>query len=255
MSAAIPIGLIAAFFVTALLYASAGFGGGSTYAALLALSGLDYRLLPVLALACNIVVVAGSSVRFARAKITPWRGALLLTAIAAPAALLGGLTPIDQDLFMVLLGVSLLLTGATMLLPIGQGTGEAERAEPAHIARFIPVIAAPLGYLAGLVGIGGGIFLAPLLHLMRWDTPRAIAATASLFILINSLFGLAGQLLKSGPAVLTGSLYSTLALLIAVAIGGQIGSLMAVKFLPQRAIRWLTAVLVIWVGVRLLLGL
>lgn len=251
MIAAVPIGLIAAFFVTALLYASAGFGGGSTYAALLALSGLDYRLLPVLALACNIVVVAGGTIRFARAKITPWRGALLLTGIAAPAAFLGGLTPIGQTAFIWLLGASLLLTGATMLLPVGEQSVSAK----SKFARLMPFIAAPLGYLAGLVGIGGGIFLAPLLHLVRWRGPRAIAATASLFILVNSLFGIAGQLLKSGPAVLSGSLFSALGLLIAVAIGGQIGSLMAVKLLPQRYIRWITAALVIWVGARLLLGL
>ncbi|MEO9463191.1 MAG: sulfite exporter TauE/SafE family protein [Marinomonas sp.] len=254
MSAGVPLGLITAFFITALLYASAGFGGGSTYAALLALSGLDYRLLPVLALACNIVVVAGASVRFASAKITPWKGALLLTGIAAPAAFLGGLTPIAQDSFMWLLGASLLLTGATMFLPVG--TREAgEQGAPTRLAKFMPVAALPLGYLAGLVGIGGGIFLAPLLHLTRWNNARAIAATASLFILINSAFGLAGQLLKSGPAVLTGAVYGGLALLVAVAIGGQIGSLLAVKFLPQRLIRWLTAALVIWVGARLLLGI
>lgn len=250
----IPAGLIAAFFVTALLYASAGFGGGSTYAALLALSGLDYRLLPVLALACNIVVVAGSSIRFASAKVTPWRGALLLTGIAAPAAFLGGLTPIAQDSFMLMLGGSLLLTGASMLLPLSAAEGDTVKL-PSKLSPLIPLIALPLGYLAGLVGIGGGIFLAPLLHLLRWRDAHSIAATASLFILVNSLFGLAGQLLKNGTGVLTGAIFGGLALLIAVAIGGQIGSLIAVKFLPQRIIRWLTAGLVIVVGARLLLGL
>jgi len=243
--------LAAAFFITALLYASVGFGGGSTYAALLALSGMDYRLLPVLALACNIVVVAGSTIRFARARVTPWRGAALLTALAAPAALLGGLTPISREAFLLLLGASLLVTGLTMLLPVKEGVGDA----PTRFARFMPFAAAPLGYLAGLVGIGGGIFLAPLLHLTRWRDARAIAATASLFILVNSLFGLAGQVLKSGSDVLSQSLYGGLALLIAVAVGGQIGSLLAIRFLPQRVIRWLTAALVIWVGVRLVSGL
>ncbi|MEL7319460.1 MAG: sulfite exporter TauE/SafE family protein, partial [Pseudomonadota bacterium] len=96
MIGAIPFALALAFLVTALLYASVGFGGGSTYAALLAWYGLDYRLLPLVALACNIAVVAGSTVRFARAGVTPWKSALLLTALAAPAALLGGLTPIDE---------------------------------------------------------------------------------------------------------------------------------------------------------------
>ena len=243
--------LVAAFFATALLYASVGFGGGSTYAALLALSGLDYRILPLIALACNIVVVAGSTVRFARAGVTPWRGALTITALAAPAALLGGLTPIGESAFFLLLGASLLLTGATMLLPVSESGAE----QPARLARYLPIFAVPLGYLAGLVGIGGGIFLAPLLHLTRWRDARAIAATASLFILINSLFGLAGQLLKRGPEAFSGALYESLPLLIAVAIGGQIGSLMALKLLPPRWIRWLTAALVMIVGARLLAGL
>ncbi len=250
MAGLVPIGLIAAFFVTAVLYAAVGFGGGSTYAALLALSGLDYRLLPVLALACNIVVVAGSSVRFARARVTPWRGAVLLTALAAPAALVGGLTPIGEQSFLLLLGGSLILTGLTMLIPVNaevEGT-------PAAWSRFVPLAAAPLGYLAGLVGIGGGIFLAPLLHLSRWNSARAIAATASVFILVNSLFGLAGQLIKSGSGVIGGAVAGGIALLVAVAIGGQIGSLIAVKFLPLRWIRWLTAALVTAVGARLLFG-
>ncbi|MFZ9394689.1 MAG: sulfite exporter TauE/SafE family protein [Erythrobacter sp.] len=250
MTGLVPIGLVAAFFVTALLYAAVGFGGGSTYSALLALSGMDYRLLPVLSLACNIVVVAGGSLRFARAKVTPWKGALLLTGLAAPAAFLGGLTPIDQATFLLLLGASLLLTGLTMLLPV---SSESE-GQPHCLASVVPFVAAPLGYLAGLVGIGGGIFLAPLLHLTRWHNARAIAATASLFILVNSLFGLAGQLFKNGPGLLGGAVYGGLALLIAVAVGGQIGSLMAVRFLPLKLIRWMTAALVIWVGGRLLLG-
>ena len=182
--------LAAAFFLTALLYASVGFGGGSTYNALLALAGVDYRLLPLLALSCNIVVVAGSTVRFARAGITPWRGAILLTALAAPAALLGGLTPIGESAFLVLLGAMLLLTSLTMLLPVAQGDPE-----PSRLSRYLPFAAVPLGYLAGLVGIGGGIFLAPLLHLTRWHEARAIAATASFFILVNSIFGLIGQVM------------------------------------------------------------
>ena len=241
------IWLAAAFFATALLYASVGYGGGSTYNALLALSGVDYRLLPAIALACNIVVVTGGSIRFARAGVTPWRGAVLLTAIAAPAAFLGGLTPIGKGAFLTLLGASLVLTALTMLIPVGEREGE-----PLRAARWMPIVVAPMGYLAGLVGIGGGIFLAPLLHLSRWNSERSIAATASLFILVNSLFGLAGQLLKGGGDRLASAVTLGLPLLIAVAIGGQIGSLMASRLLPPRSIRWLTAVLTLWVGVRLL---
>lgn len=241
--------LAAAFFGTALLYASVGYGGGSTYNALLALAGVDYRLLPAIALACNIVVVTGGSIRFARAGITPWRGALLLTAIAGPAAFLGGLTPIKESAFLTLLGASLVLTALTMLVPVGERDGK-----PARAARWMPAIAMPLGFLAGLVGIGGGIFLAPLLHLTRWNSARAIAATASLFILVNSLFGLAGQLLKGGGDRIAAAITFGLPLLIAVAIGGQIGSLLAARLLPMAWIRLLTAALTLWVGARLLIG-
>lgn len=243
------IWLAAAFSAAALLYASVGYGGGSTYNALLALSGVDYRLLPVIALACNIVVVTGGSIRFARAGITPWRGALLLTVVAAPAAFAGGLTPIGEGLFLTILGASLVLTALTMFIPMRDRDGV-----PARAARWMPLLAAPMGYLAGLVGIGGGIFLAPLLHLARWNSPRAIAATASLFILINSLFGLAGQLLKGGPDRIASAVTLGLPLLLAVAVGGQIGSLLAAKLLPPKWIRWLTAALTLWVGARLLLG-
>ena len=248
------LALAAAFFVTALLYASVGFGGGSTYAALLALAGLDYRVLPVVALACNIVVVAGSSVRFARSGATPWRGALVLTALAAPAAFIGGLVPIDRETFLTLLGGSLVLTAATIILPVANAGDRAGEGEPTRFARFVPLAAAPLGFLAGLVGIGGGIFLAPVLHLVRWNRARAIAATASIFILVNSLFGLAGQLAKGGVGLLAGAMVDALPLLLAVAIGGQIGSLMAARILPPRWIRWLTALLVFVVGARLMIG-
>jgi uncharacterized membrane protein YfcA len=252
MIGAVPVLLVLAFALTALLYASVGFGGGSTYAALLALSGLDYRLLPSLVLACNIVVVAGSTIRFARAGVLPWRGAALMTALAAPAAFLGGLTPIDRTTFLTLLGASLVLTGLTLLLPTSEPRAEES---PSGAARAMPVIAAPLGYLAGLVGIGGGIFLAPLLHLARWKEARAIAATASFFILVNSCFGLAGQLLKRGPDAFGGAVGAGLPLLLAVVIGGQAGSLLALRFLPGRWIRRTTALLVTVVGVRLLAGL
>ena len=237
------------FFVTALFYASAGFGGGSTYSALLALTGFDYRLLPIVSLCCNIVVVSGSTVRFARAGLIPWRGALTLALVAAPLAFLGGLTPVKQSTFLLLLGISLILAGLALFLP---RSPESE-GQPAALAKWMGLAAAPLAYLAGLVGIGGGIFLAPLLHLTRWDRARQIAATASLFILINSIAGLVGQLVKNGPERFGEALGGALPLVLAVILGGQLGSLLAQRLLPERVIRWLTAALTIWAGSQLLL--
>ena len=248
MIGTVPALLALAFLVTALLYASVGFGGGSTYSALLALSGLDYRLLPLISLACNIVVVTGSSVRFARAGLTPWRKAAVIVMLGAPLSFLGGLTPIKEAMFLTLLGASLVLTSLTMLIPVRENA----EGTPTQAAKWMPLAAAPLGYFAGLVGIGGGIFLSPLLHLARWHEARGIAATASLFILVNSLFGLAGQMVKNGPGLFGQALGAALPLLVAVVIGGQIGSLLAARLLPPQWIRWLTAALVLVVGVRLL---
>jgi len=250
MIGTVPALLALAFLVTALLYASVGFGGGSTYSALLALSGLDYRLLPLISLACNIVVVTGSSIRFARAGLTPWRKAAVIVMLGAPLSFLGGLTPIKEAMFLTLLGASLVLTSLTMLIPVRENA----EGTPTQAAKWMPLAAAPLGYFAGLVGIGGGIFLSPLLHLARWHTARGIAATASLFILVNSLFGLAGQMVKNGPGLFGQALGAALPLLVAVVIGGQIGSLLAARLLPPQWIRWLTAALVLVVGVRLLIG-
>ena len=241
----LPIG----FFATALLYASVGFGGGSTYSALLALAGFDAKLLPIVSLCCNILVVSGSLIRYARGGVIPWQRALVVSLIAAPLAFLGGLTPIKAATFFLLLGLSLVFAGLALLLP---RTPERDEV-PTALARWMPLAAAPLGYLAGLVGIGGGIFLAPLMHLTRWDNARRIAATTSLFILINSISGLVGQLTKQGPEKFGAALSGALPLLIAVVIGGQLGSLLAIKLLPEWAIRWLTAALTIWAGTQLLL--
>ena len=237
-----------AFFGTALLYASVGFGGGSTYNALLALAGFDFRLLPIVSLCCNVVVVTGSTIRFSRAGEMPWKRALVLSLIAAPLAFLGGLTPIREGTFLFLLGLSLVAAGLALFLPRG-GEGA-----PTPAARFMPFAVGPLGYLAGLVGIGGGIFLAPLLHLTRWQATRRIAATTSLFILINSIAGLAGQLAKNGVGTFGVTLSGALPLLIAVVLGGQLGSVLALRWLPERVIRWLTAALTIYAGSRLLIS-
>jgi len=196
------------------------------------------------------VVVTGSSIRFARARLTPWRKAAVIVMLGAPLSFLGGLTPIREAMFLTLLGASLVLTSLTMLIPVRENA----EGTPTQAAKWMPLAAAPLGYFAGLVGIGGGIFLSPLLHLARWHEARGIAATASLFILVNSLFGLAGQMVKNGPGLFGQALGAALPLLVAVVIGGQIGSLLAARLLPPQWIRWLTAALVLVVGVRLLVG-
>ena len=128
----------------------------------------------------------------------------------------------------------------------------AQSALPASLALSL-LIGAALGFLAGIVGIGGGIFLAPVLYLMRWGTPRQIAGACSFFILVNSLSGLAGQLSKLIDSDIAGDALAYWPLALAVLLGGQIGSRLGALRMPEKLIKRLTAVLMIYVAVRLLL--
>jgi uncharacterized membrane protein YfcA len=245
--------LALAFLATAALYASVGFGGGSTYNALLVLAGTDYRLVPVVGLACNLIVVAGGTLVYVRSGWLRLDVALPLAIASVPCAWLGGATPVDQATFSLLLGGSLVVAGGLLLVPNRAVDGADEmRISRRRLWLFGPVIGAAIGYLAGLVGIGGGIFLSPVLHLGRLAHPKVIAATASVFILVNSIAGLGGQWFKLQAAADLPDAGVYAWLLLAVFVGGQIGSRAGVRRLNGTAVRALTGVLVIYVGLRLL---
>lgn len=236
------------FAVTAALYASVGFGGGSTYNALLALNQVDYRILPAIALICNIIVVTGGSYRFAKAGLVPWRRLWPILLVSAPLAWLGGRVPISKELFIGLLGISLLVAGLLLLFQREREEDIPDR----QSAVLTPTIGAGVGLLSGLVGIGGGIFLAPVLHLIGWARAKRIAASASVFILVNSITGLAGQLMKLNDAGQVASLTSWWPLALGVLVGGQVGSMVGVRLLPAVLVRRLTAILILYVAIRLL---
>lgn len=249
-----PLTLFLAFFVTAALYASVGFGGGSTYNALLALSGADYRILPAIALTCNIIVVTGGVWRFSQSGQLSLRRLLPFLAASVPAAWIGGRLPISETAFLGLLGGALLFSGLHLMFQ--RETSPPTEATP--IGRAYPLVAASIGgaigLLSGLVGIGGGIFLAPVLYAMRWGSPKQIAAACSLFILVNSISGLAGQLLKLQDLSLLSLTLPYWPLPIAVLAGGQIGSWLAGYRLQPNLIRVMTSVLILYVAVQLLLN-
>ena len=246
--------LAALFALTALLYASVGFGGGSTYNALLVLNGTDYRILPAIALICNIIVVAGGSWRFWQAghirlaRILPW------IVLSVPAAWLGGRLVVSETLFIGVLGVSLLIAGLQLTLERKQMV---EEGAAQHVVRPVSyAVGGGIGFLSGMVGIGGGIFLAPVLYLLRWGGPREIAGTASIFILVNSLAGLVGQVMKLeaeyGVASATDLLREYWLLFPAVLIAGQIGSRLGSVRIPPLLVKRLTAALILYVAARLL---
>jgi uncharacterized membrane protein YfcA len=236
------------FLLTAILYASVGFAGGSTYNALLALAGVDHRVFPIVALVCNLIVATGGTLRFARAGLVPWRRLVPLLALSVPAAWVGGTLPVSKHLFLVLLGSSLLVAGILLLV-------QPEREmEPRRATLVGPAVAGPIGLLSGIVGIGGGIFLAPVLHLIGWDRTRRVAATASIFILANSIAGLGGQLTKiAGDPALIEAAAGYWPLALTVFVGGQIGSRAGVQLLPPAWLRRLTALLILYVSIRILL--
>ena len=206
------------FAVVALIYASVGFGGGSTYTALLGLWGVDYALIPIISLLCNIIVVTGGSARFAKAGLVKWPQVMPLLLVSAPLAFIGGLVPLKQWVFLMILGGALLMSAVALLV-------QPEKMAPRRISkRLLLVLSGGVGLLAGLSGIGGGIFMAPVLHLIRWSNARRIAAFASIYILINSVTGLAGQLIKAGPQSLVEPATNYWPLLIAVLPVGRLGA-------------------------------
>ena len=245
------IALALGFFATALVYAMAGFGGGSTYNALLVLAGVEFRAVPIVALCCNIIVVAVGSWRFARAGHLDWRRIWPLIILSVPLAWLGGRLEVAETLFVGLLALSLLVSG---LLMLWQPRWQREGVAPRRGQWLEPVAGGALGFLAGVVGIGGGIFLAPLLYMLRWGSERAIAGTCALFILVNSIAGLAGQLSKDDAQVGT-ALADHWPLFPAVLVGGLIGSLLGSQRLDPKHVRIVTAVLVLYVALRLWLRL
>ena len=235
------------FFLTAILYSSVGFGGGSTYLALLLIWDIPYYIFPVIALMCNIIVVSGNSFNYIRAGNHNFNLLLPFLIGSIPFAFLGGALKIDKDFFEILLFFVLSIAG--ILLLINNKSYENENLIIKKI-NFIYslIIGSILGLVSGIVGIGGGIFLSPILFLLKAEKPRIISTTASLFILINSISGILGQFTKDKTF---DELINYWPLFLSVLIGGLIGNYLNLKIFSNRILTILTSLLVIFVSVRI----
>ena len=235
------------FFLTATLYSSVGFGGGSTYLALLLLWGVPYYIFPAIALLCNIFVVSGNCFNYIRAGnlnlklLTPY----LIGSI--PLAFIGGSLIISKNLFEIILFFILTVAGIVLLSNFKNYDDNEESYK--NLPFFISIlIGAVLGFVSGIVGIGGGIFLSPILFLLKAGKPKHIVTAASLFILINSTSGIIGQLTKNYVLMEISKYWY---LILAVIIGGQIGNFLNLKIFPARVLALVTSCLVLFVAVRM----
>jgi len=235
------------FLVTALIYSSVGFGGGSTYLALLLLWGIPYTIFPIIALACNIIVVSGNSFNYIRAGNLNLKLLLPYLFGSIPFAFIGGSIQIEKELFEILLFFVLGTAGILLLLNFKsyENNSTSYKALPVYLSFIIGVI---LGFVSGIVGIGGGIFLGPILYLFRVANPKYITTAVSLFILINSIFGIIGQLTKNQNLI---EIKEYFYLLLAVFIGGQIGNFLNLKLFSTKTLALITSILIIFVAIRM----
>ena len=235
------------FLSTAVLYSSVGFGGGSTYLALLLIWGVPYFIFPVIALSCNIIVVSGNCFNYIKAGNLNLKLLVPYLIGSIPLAFIGGSLPIEKRLFEILLFLVLATAGALLLLNFKSYDDKEENYRKISIPVSI-LIGGALGFISGIVGIGGGIFLSPILFLTRAGRPKHIVTTASLFILINSVSGIIGQLTKNAVLIEIPNYWYLLA---AVLIGGQLGNFLNLKIFPTRFLALVTAILVVFIAVRM----
>ncbi|PWN65955.1 sulfite exporter TauE/SafE family protein [Chryseobacterium oncorhynchi] len=237
------------FLIIAFVYSSVGFGGGSSYLAVLAMYSLPYQEIRLTALICNVIVVVGGVYIYIKNKQVDWKKILPITFVSVPMAYLGATLKMSQETFFLILGITLII--AAILLWVRTEVKSEEKSTEASKQSILrnSFLGGGIGFLSGLVGIGGGIFLSPLLNLLKWDTPRKIAATSSVFILVNSISGIFGQLSKLSVDM---DYFRILSLCLAVLIGGQIGSRMSLKWNPL-IIKRMTAVLVLVAGINILI--
>ncbi len=241
--------LLILFFGIALLYSSVGFGGGSSYLAVLALFGLDFKFLRAAALLCNITVVSNGSVQFYRKGFLDFKKVFPLVLISVPMAYLGGKLPLTEETFFIILGFTL-LTAAFLVWfqPWLIQKAEAVKIKSNNLALNL-ALGGFIGFISGVVGIGGGIFLSPILYIINWDEPKKISAAASFFILVNSISGLFGQFQNKAFEMDWGFAIS---LMVAVAMGGIIGTYIGTVTFNQNMVRKATAILIAYVSYNLL---
>ncbi len=235
--------LLAGFAIAAFLYASVGHGGASGYLAVMGLAGLEPQVMKPAALAMNVVVAGIGSWKYLQAGAFDWKVFWPFAVVSIPMAYLGGTMDLPAHVFKPLVGIALLFAAWRMLLSAREV--EVER----RPLRFVPALlaGAGMGLLAGMTGVGGGIFLSPLILLLGWAGTRETSGIAALFILVNSLAGLAGH---GDLSALPGNFPVWLAV---VAVLGWLGAEMGSRRFQLPVIRNLLAAVLVVAGGKMIL--
>ena len=235
------------FFIIALFYSSIGFGGGSSYLAILSILLTDFFEIRSLALTLNLVVVSIGTIMYIRNRVFEWKQFWPFLIFSIPAAFLGSQIRLTEQAFFIVLGAALFLSGLMLIIQTFSTyqTSKKLTLPKRGLAGF------SIGFLSGITGIGGGIFLSPVLNLFRWANPKTIASLASVFILVNSFAGLSG-LAVGGSLVMNWHFAGKI--IFAVGLGGLTGSYLSNSTININLIRGLTALLVIYVALRIVLA-
>src|SRR6056300_914984 len=233
-----------ALFFGAIIYTSVGHAGASSYIAIMALFGIDAATIKPTALTLNIAVASYSSYSYIKAKLYDLRLALPLIFGAIPTAYLGGMVNLPDEIYKPIVGVILLLSAYMFLFK--KATNETQSAACLGASKKV-AIGASIGFLAGLTGTGGGIFLSPLVILLGCTSAKSASGTASLFILFNSIFGLIGNAQSIGYLPNTIPLY-----LVFVLCGAFIGTRLGTKHFDNQKVRKALALVLIIAGLKMI---
>lgn len=242
------IWLLLLIFAAAILYSSVGHGGASAYLAAMALFGVAPAVMKPTALVLNVLVAAIGSYRFYRAGRFSWQLFWPFAVTSVPMAFVGGSIALAVTAYRTVVGIVLLYAAVQLLT-----RARHESPEPARPPRVSMALAigAGLGLLSGLTGVGGGIFLTPLVLLMNWSKTREAAGVSALFILVNSISGLVGLFMASEiPPPPTFAYWAPPVVLV----GGYIGSELGSRRLDTTWLRRLLSVVLLIAGLKLILS-
>lgn len=233
-----------ALLVIAVLYSSVGHGGASGYLALMAICGVAPVVMKSTALVLNLFVSLIAFIQYYRTGNFKWNLLIPLALASVPMAFLGGTITLNGDLYKKILGMLLVIAAARFIFSPGKNTVELVKAN-------IPIllaIGAVIGFISGMIGIGGGIILSPIILLMGWADVKQTAGISALFIFVNSVAGLGG---KSVHGI---EFNNSMFLMISIALaGGLIGSYVGSRLLVHNTLKRLLAVVLVIASIKLLL--